>query len=44
MKFTYCKIVKDDREFRNTISSIPLCDEYLTTVCKTAFIISRKVT
>ena len=35
--------MKDDIEFRNTTSSILLCDEYLTTVCKTFFIISRKV-
>jgi hypothetical protein len=34
--------VKDDREFRNTASSILLCDGYLTTVCKTSFIIPRK--
>jgi len=35
--------VKDNREFGNNTASILLCDEYLTTLCKTSFIISRKV-
>ena len=43
MQFITYEVVIDDRKFRNNTSSILLCDEYLTTLCKTLVIFSRKV-